>query len=163
MLNWYWGMAVRNMHAVEEAAAGNTYNKADFWGFVGDMKRKDVNDAPMPGNKNSASLRVCSYTKSSKFHSMTSMLQNNKLWVPLLPLPYNYMERVVTFEKGKSNIDSSLWMMQDEKSYATLATLEWKCEAKNREELIENGFKIKKLVTPEWIKKKCGDIFKDEN
>ena len=77
MLYWYWGMAIRNMHAVEEASAGTIYNKADFWGLVGDMKRKDVNDAPTPGNKESSYKRICAYTKSSKFHNLRSMLQSN--------------------------------------------------------------------------------------
>lgn len=82
------------------------------------------------------------------------------MWLPLLPLPYNYMKRLRTFETSKSVIDSSLWMSQDQNSYKKLATLEWLSELKNREDLIKNGFKIKKLKTPEWIQKKCGgDIF----
>ena len=77
MLKWYWGMALRNMHAVEEAESGATYNKADFWGLVGDMKKKDIANAPTPGNKDSTYLRVCSYTKCSKFHNLRSILQTN--------------------------------------------------------------------------------------
>jgi len=35
MLKWYYGMATRNMHAVEESMAGTTYNKAHYWGLTG--------------------------------------------------------------------------------------------------------------------------------
>lgn len=44
MLHWYSGMASKNMHAVEEAAAGNTYTKAEFWGLLGGEKQ----DATLP-------------------------------------------------------------------------------------------------------------------
>jgi hypothetical protein len=74
MLKWYWGMAIRNMHCIEESNAGAIYNKADFWGLVGDMKKKDVNDAPSPDSKGNSYERVYVYTKSSKYHNMTSML-----------------------------------------------------------------------------------------
>jgi hypothetical protein len=31
MLKWYYGMAVRNIHALEESLSGQVYNKIDFW------------------------------------------------------------------------------------------------------------------------------------
>ena len=34
MFRWYFGMACRNMHAVEETATGATYNKALYWGII---------------------------------------------------------------------------------------------------------------------------------
>lgn len=90
------------------------------------------------------------------------MMQTHFVWKPFIPMPYNYMQRLGTFETSKTNIDSSLWMNQDQNSYKKLATLEYMAELKNREDLIKNGFKIKPLRTPEWIQKKCGgDIFKD--
>lgn len=88
MLKWYWGMAIRNMHCVEESTAGVIYNKADFWGLVGDCKKKDINAAPVPGGKgseNNVYERVYVYTKSSKYHNMTSMLQNSVPWKALIP------------------------------------------------------------------------------
>jgi len=77
------------------------------------MKKKEYNNAPMPDEKYVDYERVYLYTKSSRFHNMTSMLQTHKLWAACIPLPYDYMARVETFETGKSNIDSSLWMCQD--------------------------------------------------
>ena len=58
-------MAIRNMHAVEEVSAGATYNKADFWGLVGDMKKKDVTDSKKITED--PSKRICLCTKSSKY------------------------------------------------------------------------------------------------
>jgi hypothetical protein len=34
MCNWYFGMATRNVHAVEESIAGTTYNNAEYWGLI---------------------------------------------------------------------------------------------------------------------------------
>jgi hypothetical protein len=115
MLKWYWGMAVRNMHCIEESMAGAIYNKADYWGLVGDCKKKESDNAPVPGSKVSDKDydRVWVYTKCSKFHNMTSMIQTNKLWTALFPRPYDYMGKLVTFETNKSKIDSSLWLVQD--------------------------------------------------
>ena len=31
MLKWYYGMAGRNIHALEESLSGQVYNKIDFW------------------------------------------------------------------------------------------------------------------------------------
>ena len=31
MLKWYFGMAIRNIHAIEESIAGSVYNKIQFW------------------------------------------------------------------------------------------------------------------------------------
>ena len=77
MFGWYWGMATRNMHCVEENQSGAIYNKADFWGLVGDMKKKDVGNAPMPGensNGDDPSKRIYLFTKSSKFNNFTTMM-----------------------------------------------------------------------------------------
>lgn len=69
MLNWYSGMTTRNMHAVEESMAGNTYTKASFWGLTGDMKKKDPTKAPVPC-KEDYSKRIYLYTKRSRFENM---------------------------------------------------------------------------------------------
>jgi hypothetical protein len=77
-------------------------------------------------------------------------------------VPYDFFGKLGTFETGKSNIDSCLFMMQDTESYSYLSTLLWLSEARNREDLVKSGFKVKLLSTPSWILKKCGkDIFKD--
>ena len=112
MLKWYYGMALRNMHAVEEVSAGSTYNKADFWGLVGDMKKKEVSDMKCLKSED-PTKRVYLFTKSSKYLNLQSMMQTHLMWKPLIPLPYNYMKRLQTFETKKSVIDSSLWMSQD--------------------------------------------------
>jgi hypothetical protein len=35
MLSWYYGMAKKNMHAVEQSITGTIYNKAQYWGLFG--------------------------------------------------------------------------------------------------------------------------------
>ena len=35
MGTWYFGMAARNMHAIEETIAGALYNKSDAVGLTG--------------------------------------------------------------------------------------------------------------------------------
>ena len=66
------------------------------------------------------------------------------------------MSRLGTFETGLSEYDTCLWMLHDPKSYTSIAILEWQAELKNREDLVKNGFKIKKLQVPYWIERKCG-------
>lgn len=73
------------------------------------------------------------------------------------------MASLKTFETGKSNVESSQFMVQNQKSFQTLAELEFMAELKNREDLVKNGFKVKRLSTPFWIMQKCGDIFKNHN
>jgi len=71
------------------------------------------------------------------------------------------MKRLETFETGKTIIDAVLFMLHDEEGFKTIANLEWMSEEKNREDLVSNGFKLKKFSTPWWIKQKCGDIFEN--
>ena len=162
MLAWYYGMAIRNMHAVEESMTGTIYNKADYWGLTGENHKEGEqvpNHDACCDNK-----RIFLYTKKSRYSNMMSMLQARNIYYTLLPLPYDFMQRLGSFETGKSNIDSCLWMMQDTESFKNLADLEWLAEAKNREDLVKNGFKIKKLGTPMWVQFKCGkDVFKRHN
>lgn len=72
------------------------------------------------------------------------------------------MQKLITFETGKSNIDAVLFMVHEDEGFKYVSELEWMAEAKNREDLVKNGFKIKKLATPWWIKIKCGDLFADK-
>jgi len=70
-------MATRNMHCVEENLSGEIYNKADYWGLVGDMKKKDIDYALLPGESSGgddASKRIYLYTKSSKFNNFTTIM-----------------------------------------------------------------------------------------
>lgn len=76
------------------------------------------------------------------------MMGSRDLTRAMLPLPYNFMRRLGTFETGKSNLDSCLWMMHDMDSFNYFAKLEWLTEAKSREDLVNGGFKVKKLGTP---------------
>ena len=40
MGTWYFGMASRNMHAIEETIAGSVYNKSDALAITGDRLNK---------------------------------------------------------------------------------------------------------------------------
>ena len=76
MCKWYCGMAMRNMQAVDEAAAGSTYNKAEYWGVLA----KDPKEAarpgatgadPLPGAKRvKVTERVCAFTKQSRYQNV---------------------------------------------------------------------------------------------
>ena len=79
MLRWYWSMASRNMHAVEESIAGSTYNKAEHWGM---------------GQR---SLRIYLYTKESVHANLVSMFGTYNFFRAMAPVPLNFMSKVGSF------------------------------------------------------------------
>ena len=131
MLSWYFKMASKNMHAVEQSISGNVYNKAEYWGLLGGKNHGSCisKDAPIPDPRCCEVLdRIYLYTKPSDIDNFRSMLNGGDFVRPLIPWPYNFMKRVKTFESKKSEISSSLWMVQDPQSYKYLAKLEWDAE-----------------------------------
>jgi hypothetical protein len=79
MSTWYFGMASRNLHAVEESMAGETYNKAEYWGLVEkqdgckdakcssdhDHKKSIPIPGPQGGRYNDNKNKIFLYTKKS--------------------------------------------------------------------------------------------------
>ena len=123
----YFGLALKNMHAVEQSIAGNTYNKASFWGLLGPKRDKTQGDkAPLPDPKSCCvEDRVYFYTKQSKLDNLMSMLQSREFLTPLVPLPYNFMSKIGTFKTGESDSNACLWMVRNQHSFLELARLEW--------------------------------------
>ena len=67
MLKWYFEMATKNMHAVEQSITGTTYNKAQYWGLLYDPSCGDCCSS-------SSDKYIYLFTKKSKLDNFLSII-----------------------------------------------------------------------------------------
>ena len=71
MLKWYYEMACKNMHAIEQSITGTIYNKAQYWGLLTDEKDKAAHAHCCSTNSDEY---IYLYTKKSRSENFMSML-----------------------------------------------------------------------------------------
>lgn len=124
MIEMYFTMASRNMHAVEDSIIGSVYDKARY-------------------HKIEFKEQQFYYTRSSKWANFCEMMGTSNVLRWLLPFPLEGHNNDLS-RTEKEVTKGFEYMKFSKEALRTLIVLEYKIEEKIEQDLINSGFRLKK-------------------